>query len=165
MASGSQADPAVLRPGAHPTNSRIPIPLAGDILAGMEVEAKVNVRIFDDVNHRDILFAPDDSLAAVTNTRPTEWWGGRFSIAAAGSLVLPIGTVGTVAGIYIRALDNFDLQLNGSTPALPVRKGLGLVAADPIKFYVDTTASVILVTNPSITVALVGYYAVWGDPV
>ena len=130
----------------------------------MRVKSKVNVRIYDDANEKDILFAPDDVRAEVINSNHQEWAGGKFVIAPSGNLVLPLGTVGTVRGIYIRTITDFDLSLNGN-PAINVLKSLGTAAADPVKFYLDGTLASAQVTNVSAAVNLEGYYAVWGDPV
>lgn len=128
----------------------------------MRIKHKVNVVVSDDTLGEDCLFGPADDKAEVTLDQFTEHESGKFSIAASGSATLSLGTVGTVGGLYIRALGDFDLTLNG-TEELLIRKAPSALSTVPVKFFMEGTITSILVENPSATTALVGYYVVWGD--
>ena len=129
----------------------------------MRVKSKVNVRIFDDQTEKDVLFGPDDDRAEVVNNNHQEWWGGRFVIAPSGNLTLPLGTVGTVRGLFVRTITDFNISINGGA-AINIIKASGTATTDPVKFYMDGTLTTVQVTNVSASADLVGYYAVWGDP-
>ena len=133
----------------------------------MRIISKTNVQIYDDVDKKDCLYAPDDKLSEVTIDNFQRMVSGRFEIATSGSESLSFGDVTVVNGFLIQLiadtgaalpLATLDVNAVGTIPIGEPAQGKGaFMRMDGGPF---TSLSI---ANLSATVVLKGRYAVWGD--
>lgn len=130
----------------------------------MRVRHKVVVTIDEASDGKNMLLAPDDVAAEIILDGPEEASVVRATLAAAGVLSVPFGSVGDARGVFLKATGDFDVSINGGA-ALPVRRGISAAAggtkAATTKLFFEG-----LLTSVSITAveALSLTAAVWGDP-
>ncbi len=129
----------------------------------MRVRHKINVRIFDDAEGDDGLFAPSDTLAEVVIDNMQKLNSGRFAIAASDDEDLPFGDVADVRFVFIKADNDFTLKFNGGSEGLAIKRA-DAVAGTYAKFAAECDVTAVNITNPSATDVLTGVFAVYGDP-
>jgi hypothetical protein len=135
----------------------------------MRVKHKMNFRVYDDVEAVNPLFAPDDTKSEVVLDNMQRVVSGRFEIAASGNENLSLGDVGEVRGLLIVADNDFNLAINGSAPALPIRRAntAANAPAQTARFAAEVqigAGQIVNVANQSATAVLRGYWCAYGAP-
>lgn len=128
----------------------------------MRIKHNVNVFVSDDAAGEQVLFGQTDTtqvLQTIDNMQRV--CSGKFSIAASGTENLPLGDVGTVRGIWIRADLDFDAVFNGGSDTISFDAAS---ASHKATCFMEATLTQVAITNPSSTAALTGSFCVWGDP-
>lgn len=133
----------------------------------IRIKHKVNPRIFDDVEQKDCLFAPDDDLSEVTLDGFTRMNGGKFAIGPSSSETLPFGDVTVVKGYYVELqpadastsipVATINVNALGARPFVPGGTG------KPAKSFHEGTVTSIEIANADLSAVLEGRFAVWGD--
>jgi hypothetical protein len=126
----------------------------------LRVKHKVNVRIWESTSEKDVLFAPDDTLAEVSIDTWVRQNSGKVSVAVSDNEDLPLGDVTAVKGIYLKLDGEAQVKLNGSADAIQLRKG---GSASYAKLFIECDISAVNIINPSADDVLNGTYCVWGD--
>lgn len=129
----------------------------------MRVRSKVNLRVYDATNEQDVLFAPADAGADLIADNFAEVSSGRFNIAASGSFAVPLGTVNAARCLYIRAVGDVDVTLNGAAAPIQVRRFPGAAATAPARLYLEGIVTSVTIVNSSSTSAVEGWYCIVGD--
>lgn len=128
----------------------------------MRVRHKVALNIAEDTNGTDMLIEQDDVSSEVILDGPQEANCGRASVVAAGTFTVPLGSVASPEGVFLRASGDFDVSINGGA-VLQCRRGnaaAGLTKAASVKFFFEGTISSVSVTAIA---AMTLTHAVWGD--
>lgn len=128
----------------------------------MRIKHKVNVKIADDADMKDLLFSFDDTLSEVIIDGYTKQASGKFKILATENENLPLGDVEAVKGVYLKVSRDCILKLNGGTEEIQLRRA-GALSTNIAKFFIEADITQINLTAPA-TEDLVGTYCVWGDP-
>lgn len=130
----------------------------------MRIRAKVTVKLFEDTTEKNGLLVPDDEAAEVILDGPQEANVIRADIAAAATLTVPLGSVGTVTGLFLKSTGDFDLVLNGGS-TLQVRREQTKAGvankASTVKFYFEGTVTSVVITALTSAISVTG--ALWGD--
>lgn len=125
----------------------------------MRTKLKTNVIISNDADGKNILFGFDDTLAEEVIDTYTRCVSGKFSVAAAGTEVLPFGDVTTVKGIYVKADAGFTFSVNGN----PVVTANVASASGSSRVFMQADLSSFSITNGGSS-AVTGIWVAWGDP-
>ena len=136
----------------------------------MRVRHTVNVSISEDDDGKNVLFGLDETLAKGVLDGFAEMHSGAVNLTlAGGEYTIPLGGVSDVRGFYLRADNNFDLNLNGITQSIIVTRGKAGYTGEATSNADWTDAKVFmeaLITEIQVTPAadLRLFWAVWGDP-
>lgn len=127
----------------------------------MRIKHKVNVRIADDADFKNFLFAPDDSLAEVVIDAYYRQVSGKFKIDLNTSEDLSLGDITAVKGIYIKVNKDCQVKLNGGTEIIQLRRP-GSTTSDYAKLFLEADITQVNITAPT-TEDMEGFYCAWGD--
>lgn len=127
----------------------------------MRIKHKVNVRIADDADFKNYLFAPDDALSEVVIDAYVRQVSGKFKITANTNENLSLGDVDAVKGIYIKVDKDAVVTLNGGAETIQLRRS-GTTTSDYAKLFLEADISAVNVAAP-VTEDCSGWYCAWGD--
>jgi hypothetical protein len=131
----------------------------------VRIKAKCNVQIFEDANGENALLSGKDELAEVILDGPQEANVIKADLLALGVFSVPLGSVGTPTGLFLKSTGDFDLVLNGGTPLQvrrEVRAATGGAKAASAKFYFEGVLASATITALTDAITVTG--ALWGDP-
>ena len=127
----------------------------------MRIKHKVNVRIADDADFKNFLFAPDDSLSEVVIDAYARQSSGKFKIDMNTNEDLSLGDIAAVKGIYIKVNKDAQVKLNGGTKVIQLRRS-GTTTSDYAKLFMEADITQVNITAPT-TEDLEGVICAWGD--
>jgi len=128
----------------------------------MRIKHKVNVRVSNDVDMKDLLFAPDDVLSEVVVDTCTHQVSGKIFILAGETLTLTFADlgVGICKGLFLKLDQDATLTLDdGDTAIVLARSGAG--ASDYAKFFVEALLTSVKIETPA-EEDVSGIYCAWG---
>lgn len=127
----------------------------------IRVKHTVNVRVAEDANMDNLLFAPKADLAEVTVDSFDRVASGNFQVEADTTETLPTGDVAVVRGLYLRVDNDCLVNVNGLGTFQMRRSssGAGVVA----KLFLEGEISSVTIKAP-VTSPVHGVWCVWGDP-
>ena len=128
----------------------------------IRVKHKVNVRVAEDTDMANLLFAPSDDLAEVVIDSYERAVGGTFAIDADDTQTLPLGDVTLPRGLYLRVDADCKVNVNAMGD-LQLRRASTLVGTTA-KFFMEGEITSVVITSPT-TAAVRGAWCVWGDAV
>jgi len=123
----------------------------------MRTKHKVYVKIADDADMKDGLFAPDDTLAEVIIDDFLHQNSGTVHVAAGATLEIPFGHVTAVKGCFLKLDNDCMLTLNDSATDIQLR-----AQGSYAKFFLEGDLSKVEITAPA-EEAIEGLFCVWGD--
>lgn len=127
----------------------------------MRIKHKVNVRIADDADFKNYLFAPDDALSEVVIDAYYRQVSGKFKITANTNEDLSLGDIDAVKGIYIRVDKDAVVKLNSGTEEIQMRRS-GTGTTDYAKLFLEADITAVNIAAPT-TEDMTGMYCAWGD--
>lgn len=127
----------------------------------MRIKHKVNVRIADDADFKDFLFAPDDTLAEVIIDSYYRQSSGKFKIEMNTNEDISLGDITAVKGIYIRVNKDAQVTLNGGSEIIQLRRS-GTTSSDYAKLFLEADITAVNIAAPT-TEDLEGMFCAWGD--
>lgn len=127
----------------------------------MRIKHKVNVRIADDADFKNFLFAPDDALSEVIIDAYYRQSSGKFKIALNTNEDISLGDITSVKGIYIRVNKDAVVKLNGGTEEIQLRRS-GSTTSDYAKLFLEADITAVNISAP-VTEDLEGMFCAWGD--
>lgn len=128
----------------------------------MRIRHKVNVRVSNDADMKDLLFAPDDVLSEVVVDGYTHQVSGKIFVLAGETLTLTFADlgVGICKGLFLKLDQDASLTLDeGSVPIVLARSGTG--AGDFAKFFIEGILSTVEIEAPA-EEDVAGIYCAWG---
>ena len=140
----------------------------------MRIDLTALVRIFDDADRKDCLFAPSETITKKTLDGFVRMTAGKFSIDPQASETLSFGDVTAVSGYYIElqatgtdgVVAGATLNVNalGTVPFAPGASS-GVTASTLHEGGTGAAITSLELTNTEAVggINLVGRYAVWGD--
>lgn len=133
----------------------------------MRVRLLAGVQITDGDDNKDNIFSLDDDLAVELLDGFLEAIGGREDLLLAdGAFTIPLSSMASVKGFFLRATGDFNLAINGGA-AINVRKGYA--SADTAATKGDYARVLAEMEVTSLQVTPVAdcklTWAVWGKPV
>jgi len=126
----------------------------------MRIRHKVNVRIGDDANLKDLLFGPDDEMAEVVVDGYLRQASGIMALAAAATEAVSLGDVDAVKGVFLKFDQDVTVDING-LGAIQLRRHT-TTTGTYAKLFIEGDITSLSVTNPGTTAAR-GIWCVWGD--
>lgn len=127
----------------------------------MRIRHKVNVRIADDVDMKNLLFGFDDTLAEVVIDTYEKQAGGKFKVEAGETETLSKGDVDAPKGVFIKCNADAQVSINGSTDLIQLRKA-GTTSTDYARLFIEGEISSVAITAP-LDIEAIGVYCFWGD--
>lgn len=127
----------------------------------MRIKHKVNVRIADDADFKNFLFAPDDTLSEVIIDAYYRQSSGKFKILMNTNEDISLGDITAVKGIYIRVNKDAVVKLNGGSEEIQLRRS-GATSTDYAKLFLEADITEVNITAP-VTEDLEGMFCAWGD--
>lgn len=127
----------------------------------MRVKTKVNVRIGVDADMKNLMFAPDDTLAEAIIDSYARCTAGIVAIPLNTSEDLPLGDVTAVKGVYLRVDQDVEVKLNGGSEVIQLRKASG-TAPIYARLFLEADITQLNITAPA-DADVNGIYCVWGD--
>lgn len=79
----------------------------------VRIKHKVNVRIWEEAEMNNALFAPDDKLAEITIDNMEIASSGVLNVENDSNMNVPLGDMTSVRGIFIKSDQNILITLNG----------------------------------------------------
>jgi hypothetical protein len=133
----------------------------------MRIRHTVNPRFTEDKDGTSILLGLSDVLAeTILDGFASQGNDTRDITLAAGEFDVPLGGPTTIYGFFLRADNDFDLEINNSGQVIQVRRGQTDVATAPkapdAKVFMEAIVTSLKVT-PLADLRLL--WAVWGDPI
>jgi hypothetical protein len=126
----------------------------------IRVKHTVNVRVAEDTDMNNLLFAPSKDLAEVIIDTYTKVVSGVLSVAAAATETLSLGDVATPKGIYLRVDGDCDVSINGGA-AIALKRS-STATGTTAKLFLEATISSVAITAPA-GVDIHGVWCLWGD--
>lgn len=126
----------------------------------MRIKHKVNVRIADDANMKDMLFGPDDELAEIVADGFLRQASGIIALDAAATESLSFGDVDAVKGLYLKIDQDVQVDING-LGNLQMRRHT-TTTGTYAKLFIEGDITSVSITNGGS--AARGLWCVWGDP-
>ena len=127
----------------------------------MRIKHKVNVRIGDDSDMTDLLFAPDDTNAEVVIDGYERMVSGKLSIPLNTNEDVPLGDITAVKGIYIIVDQDVVVTLNGGAETIQLRKS-GTESTVTAKLFLEADITQVNIAAP-VLLDVVGTWCAWGD--
>jgi hypothetical protein len=127
----------------------------------MRIKHKVNVRIGEDTDMKNLLFGPDDTLAEQVIDRYERQTSGKFKIAANETESLPLGDITAVKGMFLKINGDALITLNGADTPIQVRKP-GTTSTDYGRLFLEADIASVSIEAPELS-AVEGVYCFWGD--
>lgn len=131
------------------------------------IRKKVNVRAWEEVEQKNILFAPDDSLVETVIENMEHFSSGRITVEDGTNMDVPLPDIAEVRGVLIRSDQDVNIALNGGT-ALPMKRPSAGASDAPTyaDFFFEGTLTSINIAKPATIPAASAIirYAVYGDP-
>ena len=128
----------------------------------IRLKTKINVRIAEDTDMNNLLFAPKDDLAEVTIDGYEKSVSGVLKVDANTTEALSLGDVDTPKGLYLRVDNDCLVNINGLGNIQLRRSSVatGVVA----KLAIEADITSVSITAPT-TSDVRGVWAIWGDAV
>jgi hypothetical protein len=127
----------------------------------MRIKHKVNVRIADDADFKNFLFAPDDALSEVIIDAYYRQTSGKFKILMNTDEDISLGDIAAVKGIYIKVNKDAVVTLNGGAETIQMRRA-GATSSDYAKLFLEADITAVNIAAP-VTEDLEGIFCAWGD--
>lgn len=132
----------------------------------VHIKTKINVRVWEEVEEDNILFAPDDNLVEDVIDNMQHIVSGRLTIADAATASIPMDDITTVMGLMFRSDQDVDISINGGA-AIHLHRPSAGTPDNPTycKLYLDCTIASLAITKPTTVppVAANVRYCVFGD--
>lgn len=131
----------------------------------MRIKHKATVVALTDATGKDKLFAPDDTLAETILDGFSEVSSGTAVLAANAVLVLPLGGITDVRGVWVKGTGDFALSLSGGTAINVVRghTAAGGTRATSAKALIEAQMTSVQVTCGGAS-GITLTWCLWGDP-
>lgn len=128
----------------------------------IRIKHKINVRVAEDTDMNNLLFAPKDDLAEVTIDGYEKSVSGVIKVPANTTENLSLGDVDTPKGLYLRVDNDCLVNINGLGDIQLRRSSTatGVVA----KLAIEADITSVAITAP-VGADLNGVWCLWGDAV
>lgn len=130
----------------------------------MRIKHKVNVRIAEDTDMKDLLFGFDDTLAETVIDDYDRVVSGKLVVGPPADPVvkeeISLGDIGAVKGLYLKADQDCLVYLNSIATPLTLARS-GTAATDYAKLLIEATITKVEIVSPATETTTV-FYCLWG---
>lgn len=126
----------------------------------LRIRHKINVRVAEDADMDNLLFAPKDDLAEVTIDAYEKAVSGVIKISANTTESLSLGDVATPKGLYLRVDNDCNVNING-LGNIQLRRA-STATGTTAKLAIEADISSVAITAP-VGVDVRGVFCIWGD--
>jgi hypothetical protein len=126
----------------------------------MRLRHKVIVKVSDDADMKDLLFATDEQLAEVIIDSWTKSLSGKVTVAMNTAENLCLGDIALVKGIYLKANKDVTIKLNGSADPIVLKRS-GTSTNHFAKLFLEAAITQVNIAAPATEDAAI-VYCIWG---
>lgn len=126
----------------------------------IRLKHKINVRVAEDADMNNLLFAPKDDLAEVTIDAYEKAVSGVIKVSANTTESLSLGDVATPKGLYLRVDNDCNVNING-LGNIQLRRS-STATGTTAKLAIEADISSVAITAP-VGVDVRGVWCLWGD--
>lgn len=134
----------------------------------LRLKIKCNVRAWEEVEEKNVLFAPDDALSEETIDNMLHVSSGRLTVADTANMDIPIPEFVTICGVQFKSDQDVDVKLNGGSSVYHLKRPS--VGTDDFPtyctFFFEGSLTEINITKPHTDLPTDANirWVVWGDP-
>lgn len=131
----------------------------------MRIKHKVNLKVAEDTDMKDLLFGFDDTLAEVVIDTYDRVVSGKLVVEPSdddppAAEEIPLGDIGAVKGIFLKVDQACSITINeGDTPIVMARAGTG--STDYAKLFLEADIEKVEILSPAEETTTV-FYCIWG---
>jgi hypothetical protein len=133
----------------------------------VRIKHKVNVQAWEEVEQKNVLFAPNDARAEITIDNMEHISSGVLTIEDDSDMDVPLPDIQTVRGIFLKADQDVIVTINGGDPQQLRRPSEGTEDAPTYcHFFLEGDITSVNVEKPATTPAADSHvrWVVWGNP-